>query len=99
MQCGHVIVILTLFLLFCVICVSLSAYILLCSSVTFSVLKSFRSFVVSLFLSLAFVIVVCRFVVWSVLMDVQPFWLVAWSSGRALVFGRCAFAVLRSTCS
>jgi len=25
--------------------------------------------------------------------------LVAWSSGRALVFGRCAFAVLRSTCS
>jgi len=26
-------------------------------------------------------------------------WLVAWSSGRALVFGRCAFAVLRSTCS
>jgi len=23
--------------------------------------------------------------------------LVAWSSGRALVFGRCAFAVLRST--
>jgi len=25
-------------------------------------------------------------------------WLVAWSSGRALVFGRCAFAVLRSTC-
>jgi len=24
---------------------------------------------------------------------------VAWSSGRALVFGRCAFAVLRSTCS
>ena len=27
------------------------------------------------------------------------YWLVAWSSGRALVFGRCAFAVLRSTCS
>jgi len=26
-------------------------------------------------------------------------WLVAWSSGSALVFGRCAFAVLRSTCS
>jgi len=25
--------------------------------------------------------------------------LVAWSGGRALVFGRCAFAVLRSTCS
>ena len=25
--------------------------------------------------------------------------LVAWSSGRALVFGWCAFAVLRSTCS
>jgi len=25
--------------------------------------------------------------------------LVAWSSGRALVFGRCAIAVLRSTCS
>ena len=25
--------------------------------------------------------------------------LVAWFSGRALVFGRCAFAVLRSTCS
>jgi len=24
---------------------------------------------------------------------------VAWSSGGALVFGRCAFAVLRSTCS
>jgi len=27
------------------------------------------------------------------------YWLVAWSSGRALVFGRCAFAVLRWTCS
>ena len=26
-------------------------------------------------------------------------WLVAWSSGRALVFGRCAFTVLRSACS
>jgi len=25
--------------------------------------------------------------------------LVAWSSSRALVFGRCAFTVLRSTCS
>ena len=25
--------------------------------------------------------------------------LVTWSSGRASVFGRCAFAVLRSTCS
>ena len=25
--------------------------------------------------------------------------LVVWSSGRASVFGRCAFAVLRSTCS
>jgi len=25
--------------------------------------------------------------------------LVAWSSGRALVFGRCSFAVLRSNCS
>jgi len=26
-------------------------------------------------------------------------WLVTWSSGRASVFGRCAFAVLCSTCS
>jgi len=26
-------------------------------------------------------------------------WLVAWSSGSESVFGRCAFAVLRSTCS
>jgi len=30
---------------------------------------------------------------------VCPPMLVAWSSGRSLVFGRCAFAVLRSTCS
>jgi len=28
-----------------------------------------------------------------------PLPLVAWSNGRASAFGRCAFAVLRSTCS
>jgi len=28
-----------------------------------------------------------------------PVLLVVWSSGRASVFGRCPFAVLRSTCS
>jgi len=31
--------------------------------------------------------------------DPAPPSLVAWSSGRSLVFGRCAFAVLCSTCS
>ena len=35
----------------------------------------------------------------SMTLDIHYRWLVAWSSGRALVFGRCAFAVLRSTCS
>ena len=39
-----------------------------------------------------------QLVAWRLRKGLFPL-LVAWSSGRASVFGRCAFAVLRSTCS